>query len=105
MSRASRLGRLMRERREEHGLTLRDLARVLDAAPSHISDVETGRRVPSEALLSRILDALDVTDEVGRDVWTAAAGVLPDELVTALLARPERWVVLRELLAEWGRRP
>lgn len=34
--------------------SLRDIARQLDSAPIHISDIETGKRTPSEELLLKI---------------------------------------------------
>lgn len=37
--------------------SLRDMAKVLDTAPIHLSDIETGRRSPSEELLLKMAKA------------------------------------------------
>lgn len=79
------------------GMTLRGLARALDVAPSHISDVERGRRLPSRELVGDICRALAIP-EADRDPWHAAAGLLGDGMLDALLARPERWGDVRRVL-------
>lgn len=49
------IGEILRTRRVEVlGLSGRDMARRLDVAPIHISDIETGKRTPSEDLLVRL---------------------------------------------------
>lgn len=100
--RPSPLGRLVRKRREAAGRSLRDLARYLGVSATQLSDVETGRRRPSDHLLGCIMLALDVTSEQERDTWNAAAGVLPETLVETLLAHPERWGDVRALLTGGG---
>jgi transcriptional regulator with XRE-family HTH domain len=97
LRRRAPLGALMLAARRAHGLSLRDLATACASSPAHTSDVECGRRAPSEELLARICTALRVP-VTERDHWYAAAGVLPQGLVDALLARPERWAAVREVL-------
>ena len=48
---AKALGEALRKRREEAGLSLRDLARRLSISPTHASDVERGHRAPSAPVL------------------------------------------------------
>lgn len=46
--------RLRRQRVDVLGKSIRDVAKLLDSAPIHLSDIETGRRAPSEELLLKI---------------------------------------------------
>ena len=48
----------MRRRREELDLSLRELAKQLDCSPAFISDIELGRRYPSDKVLSDIARVL-----------------------------------------------
>lgn len=48
------LGQKIRERREELDLSLREFAKKLDCSPPFISDVEHGRRFPSEPMLEQM---------------------------------------------------
>jgi predicted transcriptional regulator/DNA-binding XRE family transcriptional regulator len=54
------LGRRLRHRRRERGLTLDGLAGLVGCAPSHLSLVENGRREPRLTLLNALADALGV---------------------------------------------
>src|SRR5439155_26318744 len=55
------LGEYIRELREKHDMSLRDLAKELERSPAFISDIELGRRYPSEEVLSDIAKALKTT--------------------------------------------
>jgi transcriptional regulator with XRE-family HTH domain len=58
------LGQAIRELREQHDLSLRELAKKVEGATAaHLSDIEMGRRFPSEDLLARLAGALDVPVE------------------------------------------
>jgi transcriptional regulator with XRE-family HTH domain len=46
--------RLRRARVEVLGKSVRDVAKILGTSPIHLSDIETGKRSPSEDLLVRI---------------------------------------------------
>ncbi|MBS0197000.1 MAG: helix-turn-helix transcriptional regulator [Planctomycetes bacterium] len=46
--------RLRSHRVEVLGISVRDMARTLDKVPIHVSDIETGKRSPSEELLLKI---------------------------------------------------
>lgn len=62
------LGDLIKSRRVELDMKLRELARRLEVTPSYVSDIEYDRRVPSEEVLGRIATELqlDLDDLVAR---------------------------------------
>lgn len=53
----------MRRRRDELDISLRELAKRLDCSPAFISDIELGRRYPSEKVLADIARVLKVKAE------------------------------------------
>jgi len=53
----------MRRRRDELDISLRELAKRLDCSPAFISDIELGRRYPSEKVLADIARVLKVKVE------------------------------------------
>ncbi len=57
------LGDFVRDGRSALNLRLRELARRLDVTPSYVSDIENNRRVPSEDVLTRIADVLNLSFE------------------------------------------
>lgn len=57
------LGQVLKKRREELAITQRELARRLNVKPSHVAYLETDRRRPSLALLSRIADVMGLEKE------------------------------------------
>jgi transcriptional regulator with XRE-family HTH domain len=57
------LGPYMRRRRDELDISLRELAKRLDCSPAFISDIELGRRYPSEKVLADIARVLKVKME------------------------------------------
>ena len=54
------IGPFIRKRRDELDLSLRELAKKLDCSPAFISDIELGRRHPSEKVLVEIAKILKV---------------------------------------------
>jgi transcriptional regulator with XRE-family HTH domain len=54
------LGPYMRRRRDELDLSLREFAKRLNCSAAFISDIELGRRYPSEKVLGEIARVLDV---------------------------------------------
>lgn len=54
------LGEYIRAKRDEADLTLRELARQLGITPPFLSDIELGRRNPSESVLAKIADFFKV---------------------------------------------
>lgn len=62
------LGRRIRERRSELGMTLEQLASAVDRAPSQVSSIENGKREPRLPLLRAFAHALGVSvDDLLRD--------------------------------------
>lgn len=57
------LGQFIRKRREEIDLSLRELAKKVDCSAAFLSDIELGRRFPSEQVLKAIAKVLDVSTE------------------------------------------
>jgi transcriptional regulator with XRE-family HTH domain len=61
------LGRRIRERRQQLGMTLDDLAAAIGRAPSQVSMIENGKREPRLSMLRGIADALSTSvDELVR---------------------------------------
>lgn len=57
------IGPFIRKRRDELDLSLRELAKRLDCSPAFISDIELGRRHPSDKVLIEIAKILKVKVE------------------------------------------
>ena len=55
------LGEHLRALRLESGRSLRALAAEVGISPAHQSDIEHGRRMPSDEVLEAMADALDVS--------------------------------------------
>lgn len=55
------LGTRIRELRDAQDLSLREFAKKLDLAPAFISDIEHGRRYPSEEVLARMARLLETS--------------------------------------------
>jgi len=89
------LGDVLRERRSELGLTLREVSGVARVSLGYISEIERGQKEASSELLASLCDALEVPlSQVLRDVADAVAvqedAVIPTPI--APLARPDRVV-------------
>lgn len=85
------LGEQLRKARVAKGLGLRELARLGDIAPSYLSDIEYGRRVPSEPVLATLCRLLDLD----YDAMLSAAGRLGDEADRYLRREPAARMLLR----------
>ena len=57
------LGDLIRTARVARGMRLRELGRRAERTPSYISDIENDRRIPSEDVLRRIAEILELDFE------------------------------------------
>jgi transcriptional regulator with XRE-family HTH domain len=57
------IGPYIRRRRDELDMSLRELAKKLDCSPAFISDIELGRRHPSDKVLVEIARVLKVKAE------------------------------------------
>lgn len=62
------IGPFIRRRRDELDLSLRELAKKLDCSPAFISDIELGRRHPSDKILIEIARILKVKVEELREM-------------------------------------
>lgn len=58
---ASTFGDRIRELRTDADLSLRELARKIGVSAAFLSDVELGRRYPSDSVLERLAGELDVS--------------------------------------------
>jgi transcriptional regulator with XRE-family HTH domain len=58
------------------GKGLRETARMLDIAPAHLTDIEKGRRSPSEELLLRIVKVYGIDEATLRAGWGKAETVV-----------------------------
>lgn len=78
-------GRLLRDRRQERGISLTSLAETLGIAKSHLSMLESGHRQPTDEQF----EALSVALEVPADVLRVAAGRLPPDVASAVPGRAD----------------
>jgi transcriptional regulator with XRE-family HTH domain len=62
------IGPYIRRRRDELDLSLREFAKKLDCSPAFISDIELGRRHPSDKVLSEMARVLKVKVEELREM-------------------------------------
>lgn len=87
------IGETLRRRRVEIlGLGLREMARRLDIAPAHLTDLEKGRRTPSEDLLMRIAREYGIEQAVLRAGWGKAetiVGEIASQSPTTAAKAPE----------------
>ena len=60
---------------------LREMARLLGITPPHLTDVEKGRRRPSDELLLRISRQYDIPEADLRSGWNRAATIV-EEIAT-----------------------
>ena len=122
-SRQEPIGEVLRRRRVEvlkRGL--REMARILSIAPAHLTDLEKGRRSPSENLLKRIAVTYGIPEAELRSGWQRADAVVaevanqdattaekvPEFLRSARKLSQDQWDKLidqaRRMTAQKGRR-
>lgn len=100
------VGEILRARRVEVlKKGLREMARFLAIAPAHLTDIEKGRRTPSDALLVRMAEHYQIDEVELRTAWSKADGIVseiatqdstttrkvPEFLRTARNLSPEQW--------------
>lgn len=70
--------RLRIQRVETLNKGLREMAGLLEIAPAHLTDLEKGRRTPSEALLMRIVKAYRISEAELRAGWSRAEAIVAE---------------------------
>jgi transcriptional regulator with XRE-family HTH domain len=87
------LGDVVRCRRIEINISLRDLAKKLAIAASYLSDIENNRRVPSEDVLERLSTEL----KLKLDDLLARAGRFGEEAERYMKQHPAAGVLFRRI--------
>ena len=59
---AVHVGAIIRQRREQRGITLRGFAKQCELSPGHVSKIERGHATPSLDVLTLIVRELDLYD-------------------------------------------
>ncbi|MFT3784741.1 MAG: helix-turn-helix transcriptional regulator [Tepidisphaeraceae bacterium] len=113
--------RLRLKRVEVLGKGLREMAGLLSIAPAHLTDIEKGRRTPSEELMLRIAERYKMPIAELRAAWSrpdqivgevanqdaTTATKVPEFLRTARNLTPEQWDKMiaqaKKLAGEKGR--
>jgi transcriptional regulator with XRE-family HTH domain len=73
------IGEVLRRRRVEVlNKGLREMAKLLDIAPAHLTDLEKGRRKPSEDLLVKIAQQYQIPEADLRSGWERADTVVAE---------------------------
>ena len=88
------LGEYIRELREKNDLSLREFAKRLNLSAPFVSDIELGRRYPSEDVLEKIAKTLGVSTEELRSYDTR---VPISELKKLVKSSPAYGIALRKL--------
>ena len=73
---------LRKQRVEVLNKGLREMAKLLDIAPAHLTDLEKGRRTPSEELLLRMVKQYGVDEATLRAGWSR-----PEEIVSEIASQ------------------
>jgi transcriptional regulator with XRE-family HTH domain len=87
------LGQRIRDARVAAGLSLRELARRIERAPSYLNDIEHDRRVPSEAVVLQLADQL----ALDADLLLAAAGRVGAGAEQYMQSNPTAGVLFRRV--------
>jgi len=113
------VGELIRGRRMVLRVGLREMAIKLSIAPAHLTDIEKGRRTPSEDLMLRIAREYGMPEEDLRSGWSRADAVVnematvsptnakkvPEFLRTAGDLTPEQWDTLIKQAKLFSKKP
>jgi transcriptional regulator with XRE-family HTH domain len=71
------IGEFLRHRRvEDLHRGLREMAKLLGITPPHLTDIEKGRRSPSEDLLMRISRTYDIDEAALRAGWSKPQAIV-----------------------------
>jgi transcriptional regulator with XRE-family HTH domain len=106
MKKPNELGELVKDRREDLGLSQRSLAQKLGVEASHIAFIESGRRKPSLKLVARLADILDIERQSLLILAHPEAKELIAETTPEIRPQParswKRFIQNRELLARYN---
>ncbi|HWJ82785.1 MAG TPA: helix-turn-helix transcriptional regulator [Nocardioides sp.] len=80
------LGDVLRERRSELGMTLREVSGVARVSLGYISEIERGQKEASSELLASLCDALDVS--LSRVLHEVADAVAVEEVLAGAEPTP-----------------
>lgn len=98
------IGETLRERRVAvMNKSLRETAKLLDIAPAHLTDIEKGRRNPSQDLLLRIAKVYNIDEATLRAGWGKAqtvVGQIASKNPTTAAKAPELLRAASDLSAE-----
>lgn len=89
------LGDKLRQLRDDADLSLRELARKVDVTAAHLSDIELGRRHPSEDLMERLARVFGLAVEELR-AYDSRPPI--DEIKRAAHSDPKYGFAFRKLL-------
>ena len=92
-STAVTLGEVIRDARVGLDVSLRDLAKRVELAPSYLSDIENDRRVPSEEVLQRLADEV----KLKFDDLMALAGRVGDQTERYMKRHPAAGLLFRKI--------
>lgn len=99
--------RLRSHRLEVLGKSGRDMARLLDVAPIHVSDIETGKRSPSDELLVKIAKAYGFSEAELRSGFSRPDAVVAEVASESAVAAEKVPAFLRTArglsAAEWDK--
>lgn len=86
-------GDIIRDKRVEVDLSLRDLAKRLELTPSYLSDIENNRRIPAEEVIRDIVHILGLDF----DLLMARAGRFGEEAIRYMKRNPSVGILFRRL--------
>jgi transcriptional regulator with XRE-family HTH domain len=87
----TKVGKLLREYREERNLTQGNIAECVGVSVPYLSDLERGNRSFSAERLSSIAGALKLGTEEMCELFSSA-GCLPPKVVEKILQTPKIWL-------------
>lgn len=92
-------GDFLRKKRKEKGFTVIEFARMLKTQPSHLTEIENGRRLPPDNdILYRLADTLELDEEERKRLFDLAGverGKAPKDCCDYIASRPYTWEAIR----------
>lgn len=95
MDNTKTLGQRIRELRESKDFSLRELAKKLDVSAAFLSDIELGRRFPSDEVLAKMSKILEVSTD---DLKALDARPPVEDLKRMSAANPTYGFALRRIV-------